>query len=83
MKTGSRPNLEREQSQRIRRRRFRPKRKILKGVVMKTTPRRVFALLLALVLLLPLCACAQKTQTEPDEPKMSTDKVGFLTAGQA
>ena len=46
---------------------------------MKTTPRRVFALLLALVLLLSLCACAQKTQTEPDEPKMSTDKVGFPT----
>ena len=43
--------------------------KFLKGVAMKTTPRRVFALLLALVLLLSLCACTQKTQTEPDEPK--------------
>lgn len=39
---------------------------------MKTTPRRVFALLLALVLLLSLCACTQKTQTEPDEPKINT-----------
>ena len=46
---------------------------------MKTTLRRVFALLLAQVLLLSLCACAQKTQTEPDEPKMSTDKVDFPT----
>ena len=46
---------------------------------MKTTPRRVFALLLALDLLLSLCACAQKTQTESDEPKMSTDKVDFPT----
>ena len=46
---------------------------------MKTTHRRVFALLLALVLLLSLCACAQKTQTVPDEPKMSTDKVDFPT----
>ena len=44
---------------------------------MKTTPRRVFALLLALVLLLSLCACAQKAQTEPDEQKMSADKVDF------
>ena len=39
---------------------------------MKTTPRRMFALLLALVLLLSLCACTQKTQTEPDEPKINT-----------
>ena len=39
--------------------------------------------MLALALLLSLCACAQKTQPESDEPKMSTDKVGFLTAGQA
>ena len=39
---------------------------------MKTTPRRVFVLLLALVLLLSLCACTQKTQTEPDEPKINT-----------
>ena len=31
---------------------------------MKTTPRRVFALMLALILLLSLCACAQKQQTE-------------------
>ena len=46
---------------------------------MKTTPRRVFALMLALILLLSLCACAQKTQTESDEPKMSTDKVDLLT----
>ena len=46
---------------------------------MKTTPGRVFALLLALVLLLSLCACAQKTQTESDEPKMSTDKGDFPT----
>ena len=46
---------------------------------MKTTPRRVFALLLALVLLLSLCACAQKAQTESDEPKVSADKVDFPT----
>ena len=46
---------------------------------METTPRRVFALMLALILLLSLCACAQKTQPESDEPKMSTDKVGFPT----
>ena len=46
---------------------------------MKTTPRRVFALLLALVLLLSLCACAQKVQTESDEQKMSADKVDFPT----
>ena len=46
---------------------------------MKTTPRRVFALLLAPVLLLSLCACAQKAQTEPDEQKMSADKVDFPT----
>ena len=46
---------------------------------MKTTPRRVFALLLALVLLLSLCACAQKAQTESDEQKMSADKVDFPT----
>lgn len=39
---------------------------------MKTTPRRMFALLLALALLLSLCACTQKTQTEPDEPKINT-----------
>ena len=39
---------------------------------MKTTPRRMFSLLLALVLLLSLCACTQKTQTEPDEPKINT-----------
>lgn len=39
---------------------------------MKITPRRMFALLLALVLLLSLCACTQKTQTEPDEPKINT-----------
>ena len=38
----------------------------------KITPRRVFALLMALVLLLSLCACAQKMQTEHDEPKMNT-----------
>ena len=46
---------------------------------MKTTPRRVFALLLALVLLLSLCACAQKAQTESDVQKMSADKVDFPT----
>ena len=46
---------------------------------MKTTPRRVFALMLALILLLSLCACVQKTQPESDEPKMSTDKVDFPT----
>ena len=46
---------------------------------MKTTPRRVFTLLLALVLLLSLCACAQKAQTESDEQKMSADKVDFPT----
>ena len=46
---------------------------------MKTTPRRVFALLLALVLLLSLCVCAQKAQTESDEQKMSADKVDFPT----
>ena len=46
---------------------------------MKTTPRRVLALMLALILLLSLCACAQKTQAESDEPKMSTDKVDFPT----
>ena len=46
---------------------------------MKTTPRRVFALMLALILLLSLCACVQKTQPESDEPKMSTDKVDLLT----
>ena len=39
---------------------------------MKMTPRRVFALLMALVLLLSLRACAQKMQTEHDEPKMNT-----------
>ena len=41
---------------------------------MKTTHQQVLALLLALALLLSLCACGQKnTQTEPDEPKLSTD----------
>ena len=43
------------------------------------TPRRVFALLMALVLLLSLRACEQKMQTEHDEPKMNTDKVDFPT----
>ena len=46
---------------------------------MKTTPKRILALLLALGLLLSLCACGQKEQTVPDEPKMSTDKVDLLT----
>ena len=46
---------------------------------MKTTPKRILALLLALGLLLSLCACGQKEQTAPDEPKMSTDKVDLLT----
>ena len=32
----------------------------------------MFALLLALVLLLSLCACTQKTQTDPDEPKINS-----------
>ena len=41
---------------------------------MKTTLRRVFALLLAVALLLLLCACAQKTQTKPGEPKISTKR---------
>ena len=39
---------------------------------MKTTHQQVLALLLALALLLSLCACGQNTQTEPDEPKIST-----------
>ena len=46
---------------------------------MKTTPKRILALLLALGLLLSLCACVQKEQSVPDEPKMSTDKVDLLT----
>mgnify|MGYP003106511339 FL=1 len=46
---------------------------------MKTTPRRVFALMLALILLLSLCACVQKTQTEPNESRTSTDKVKMPT----
>ena len=46
---------------------------------MKTTPKRILALLLALGLLLSLCACGQKEQSVPDEPKMSTDKVDLLT----
>ena len=46
---------------------------------MKTTPKRILALLLALGLLLSLCACGQKEQTVTDEPKMSTDKVDLLT----
>ena len=41
---------------------------------MKTTPKQILALLLALVLLLSLCACVQKTQTEPNESRTSTDK---------
>ena len=40
---------------------------------MKTTHKQVLALLLALALLLSLCACGQNTQTEPDEPQISTD----------
>lgn len=44
---------------------------------MKTARKQIRALLLALALLLSLCACAQKTQPESDEPKMSTDKVDF------
>ena len=35
--------------------------------------------MLALVLLLSLCACAQKAQTESDVQKMSADKVDFPT----
>ena len=46
---------------------------------MKTTPSRVFALMLALILLLSLCACVQKTQTEPNESRTSTDKVKMPT----
>ena len=46
---------------------------------MKTTPKRILALLLALGLMLSLCACGQKEQPVPDEPKMSTDKVDLLT----
>ena len=45
---------------------------------MKTAHKQILALL-ALALLLSLCACAQKTQPESDEPKMSTDKVDFPT----
>ena len=44
---------------------------------MKTTHQQVLALLLALALLLSLCACGQNTQTEPDEPKISTDTAGL------
>ena len=40
---------------------------------MKKTHQQVLALLLALALLLSLCACGQNTQTEPDEPQISTD----------
>ena len=36
---------------------------------MKTAPKRILALLLALGLLLSLCACGQKEQTVPDEEK--------------
>ena len=43
---------------------------------MKTVHKQVLALLLL------LCACAQKTQTESDEPKMSTDKVDLLTKAE-
>ena len=46
---------------------------------MKTAHKQVLALVLALILLLSLCACVQKTQPESDEPKMSTDKVDLLT----
>ena len=46
---------------------------------MKTAHKQVLALMLALILLLSLCACGQKEQTVPDEPKMSTDKVDLLT----
>ena len=45
---------------------------------MKTARKQILALL-ALALLLSLCACAQKTQPESNEPKMSTDKVDFPT----
>ena len=41
------------------------------------TLRRVFALLMALVLLLSLCACAQKMQTESDESKNGSYAVDF------
>ena len=46
---------------------------------MKTTHQQVLALLLALALLLSLCACGQNTQTEPDEPKLSTDTADLPT----
>ena len=46
---------------------------------MKTTHQQVLALLLALALLLSLCACGQNTQTEPDEPKISTDTADLPT----
>lgn len=35
---------------------------------MKTTLKRVLSLLLALVLMLSLCACTQKSQEDSDEP---------------
>lgn len=35
---------------------------------MKTTLKRVLSLLLALVLILSLCACTQKSQEDSDEP---------------
>ena len=41
--------------------------------------KRLTAAVLALLLMLSLCACGQKEQTVPDEPKMSTDKVDLLT----
>ena len=40
---------------------------------MKTAHKQVLALLLAVALLLSICACGQNTQTEPDEPQISTD----------
>ena len=46
---------------------------------MKTTHQQVLALLLALALLLSLCACGQNTQTEPDEPQISTDTADLPT----
>ena len=46
---------------------------------MKTTLRKALALLLAVALLLSLCACAKKPQTESGDPKKSPDKVNLPT----
>ena len=46
---------------------------------MKMTPKRVFTLLLVLILQLSLYACAQTAQTNPYESKTSMDKVEIPT----